>query len=134
MGRSGGIGRADPRDDRRDDRDDLFTTLVKAIYQATKRLGATHWIIAIEKSLRRRIARYGLPFQLAGPEVDYYGLVAPYIMSLAELDQVILGRQFSSLDDFSVGLEPALWPSLDEHDTAPRHVPGSRITPPAAPN
>ena len=94
-----------PSHDRRRERDDVFVTLVKALYHATKRLGATHWIIAIEKSLRRRIARYGLPFQLAGPEGDYYGCVAPYIMSLAELDQVIHGRQFASLDSFPIGLE-----------------------------
>ena len=30
--------------------DDVFATLVKAVYHATKRLGATHWIVAIEKS------------------------------------------------------------------------------------
>ena len=94
-----------PAYDRRRERDDVFVTLVKALYHATKRMGATHWIIAIEKSLRRRIARYGLPFQLAGPEGDYYGCVAPYIMSLAELDRVIHGRQFASLDSFPIGLE-----------------------------
>ena len=92
-----------PRTSGATERDDVFVTLVKALYHATKRLGATHWIIAVEKSLRRRIARYGLPFQLAGPEVDYYGLVAPYIMSVAEFDQVIHGRQFASLDDFPIG-------------------------------
>jgi N-acyl amino acid synthase of PEP-CTERM/exosortase system len=97
-----------PGHDRRREHDDVFVTLVKALYHATKRMGATHWIVAIEKPLRRRIARYGLPFQLAGPEVDYYGCVAPYIMSLAELDQVIHGHQFASLDSFPVGLEPAL--------------------------
>jgi N-acyl amino acid synthase of PEP-CTERM/exosortase system len=91
--------------DRRVERDEVFATLVKAIYRATRRLGATHWIIAVEKSLRRRIAHYGLPFELAGPEADYYGLVAPYIMSMAELDRVICGRQFVSLDHFPIGGE-----------------------------
>ena len=47
--------------------------------------------------------RYGLPFQLAGPEVDYYGRVAPYIMKVAEFDRVIIGRQFAALDDFPWG-------------------------------
>jgi N-acyl amino acid synthase of PEP-CTERM/exosortase system len=97
-----------PAYERRVQRGDVFAPLVKALYHATKRLGATHWIIAIEKSLRRRIAQYGLPFHLAGPEADYYGRVAPYIMSLAELDRVIDGRQFASLDDFPIGLEPAV--------------------------
>jgi N-acyl amino acid synthase of PEP-CTERM/exosortase system len=98
-------------------RDDVFATLVKAVYHATKRLGATHWLIAIEKPLRRRLARYGLPFELAGPEVDYYGRVAPYIMNLVELDRVIIGRQFAALDDFALGLPPGLWPELDEHNS-----------------
>ena len=93
--------------ERRQERGDVFVTLVKALYRATKRLGATHWIVAVEKPLRRRIAHYGLPFRLAGPDVDYYGSVAPYIMSIAELDKVIHGRQFASLDDFPDGLEPA---------------------------
>lgn len=95
-----------PVRERRVEQGDVFATLAKSLYHATKRLGATHWIVAIEKSLRRRVGRYGLPFELAGPEVDYYGLVAPYIMSLADLDQVIHGRQFPSLNDFPVGLEP----------------------------
>jgi len=90
---------------------DAFATLIKAMYHATKRLHGTHWIIAVEKALRRRIARYGLPFRLAGPEVDYYGPVAPYVMSLAELDDVIRARLYAALDDFPVGLEPEYWPS-----------------------
>ena len=98
-------------------RDDVFATLVTAVYHATKRLGATHWLIAIEKPLRRRLARYGLPFQLAGPEVDYYGRVAPYIMNVAEFDRVIIGRQFAVLDDFALGLSPGLWPELDKHNS-----------------
>ena len=100
-----------------DGRRDVFATLIEAVYHATKRLGATHWLIAIEKPLRRRLARYGLPFQLAGPEVDYYGRVAPYIMNMAEFDRVIIGRQFAALDDFALELPPGLWPELDGHNS-----------------
>lgn len=89
---------------------DAFATLIKGMYQATKRLQGTHWIIAVEKALRRRISRYGLPFRLAGPEVDYHGPVAPYIMSLAALDDVIRARIYSVLNDLPVGLEPEYWP------------------------
>lgn len=90
---------------------DALATLIKGLYQVTKRLRGTHWIIAIEKALRRRITRYGLPFRLAGPEVDYHGPVAPYVMSLAELDDVICARKYPILADFLVGLEPEYWPS-----------------------
>jgi N-acyl amino acid synthase of PEP-CTERM/exosortase system len=97
---------------------DAFATLIKGLYQVTKRLHATHWIIAVEKALRRRIARYGLPFSVAGPEVDYHGPVAPYVMSLAEFDEVILTRKYPALDDFPVGLEPEYWPSALRTTTA----------------
>jgi N-acyl amino acid synthase of PEP-CTERM/exosortase system len=89
---------------------DAFATLIRAMYQATKRVHGTHWIIAVEKGLRRRIAHYGLPFRQAGPEVDYHGPVAPYVLNLDELDDVIRTRKYPILDDFPSGLEPEYWP------------------------
>lgn len=91
--------------------DDALAALIKGMYQVTKRLHGTHWIIAIEKALRRRIQRYGLPFRVAGPEVDYFGPVAPYIMSLADLDAVIRSGRYPVLDDFPVGLESEYQPA-----------------------
>jgi N-acyl amino acid synthase of PEP-CTERM/exosortase system len=105
-------------------RDAVFIALVKATYQASKRLGATHWIVAMEKPLLRRTARLGVPFRVAGPEVDYYGAVAPYILNLAELDQMILGQRFAMLEDFLHGLEPEFWPTLDELAMRPLPIPG----------
>lgn len=98
---------------------DALAALIKGIYHATKRMHGTHWIIAIEKALRRRITRYGLPFRVAGPEADYYGPVAPYVMSLAELDDVIRSRKYPALDDFLVGLEPHYWPTPLRQLSAP---------------
>jgi N-acyl amino acid synthase of PEP-CTERM/exosortase system len=83
---------------------DPLASLIKGMYEATKRMHGTHWIIAIEKALRRRIMRYGLPFRPAGPEADYYGPVAPYVMSLTELDEIIRSRAYPVLDDFPVDL------------------------------
>jgi N-acyl amino acid synthase of PEP-CTERM/exosortase system len=113
---TGGNDEPTPVFERRHDRNDVFSTLVEATYHATKRLGVTHWIAAMEDALRRRTARLGLPFQVAGPEVDYYGLVTPYILSIAEFDRVIRGRRFAALNDFPLGLEPELRPRPDEHD------------------
>jgi N-acyl amino acid synthase of PEP-CTERM/exosortase system len=96
--------------ERRDVRRDVFLTLLKAIYQATKRLGATHWVALTETSLQRLVAKYGFPFRAIGPECDYGGRVSPYLMNLAEFDQVILSRRVPELDDFVVGLEPRYWP------------------------
>jgi len=98
-----------PRE-RRDVRREVFLTLLKAIYQATKRLSATHWLVATETSLQRLVAQYGFPFRVIGPECDYGGPVSPYLMNLLQFDQVILSRRLPDLDDFVVGLEPQYWP------------------------
>ncbi len=90
---------------------DPFAALIKVVYQTTKRMHVTHWVVAVEKALRRRLTRYGLPFRQAGPEVDYFGPVAPYVLSLAELDDVILRHEYPSLDELFVGLEPEYWPA-----------------------
>jgi N-acyl amino acid synthase of PEP-CTERM/exosortase system len=96
--------------ERRDVRREVFVTLLKAIYQATKRMGATHWLAATEKSLQRLVTQYGFPFRVIGPDADYGGPVAPYLMSLAEFDQVILSHRIPELASFLVGLEPASRP------------------------
>jgi N-acyl amino acid synthase of PEP-CTERM/exosortase system len=93
-----------------------FITLVKAIITGCKSMGATHFIGATDAALHRWLVHYGLPYRIAGSEVDYYGRVAPYILSLAELDQVVLSRRFAVLDDFPVGMDPAQWPTAGQPD------------------
>ena len=58
-----------------------------SVYQASKRHGITQWLAAIEISLRRLLAKYGFPLRLIGPETDYFGPVAPYLMALTEFDE-----------------------------------------------
>ena len=91
--------------------DDPFAALIKAVYLEAKRLHATHWIVAIEKALRRRLLRYGLPFHLAGPEVDYFGPVAPYVLNVDELDDVVRRGEYPSLDGLPVDVDGDYWPS-----------------------
>ena len=81
-----------------------FLTLLKAIIAGARSVAATHLIFAIERALHRWLAHYGFPCRAAGPEVQYYGRVAPYIVSLVELDEVILGGRFAALNDFPVGV------------------------------
>jgi N-acyl amino acid synthase of PEP-CTERM/exosortase system len=92
---------------------EIVLTLYKALYQASKRLGFTHWVAATERSLQRLVAKYGFPFKAIGPETDYYGLVAPYLMDLQEFDRVILSHRIPMLDDFLDGLEPEFSPAGD---------------------
>jgi phenylacetate-CoA ligase len=95
-------------------RDGVFPTLLKALYQATKRMGATHWLAGMEKSLIHLLALQGLPFRMIGPESDYFGLVAPYQMDLKEFDQIILSGEFPALDAFVIGLEPEFGPQSED--------------------
>jgi N-acyl amino acid synthase of PEP-CTERM/exosortase system len=81
-----------------------FLTLLKAVISAARSIDATHLIFAIEPALERWLVHFGFPCRLSGPEADYYGRVAPYIVSLAELDDVIRGRQFPALEDFPLGV------------------------------
>jgi N-acyl amino acid synthase of PEP-CTERM/exosortase system len=90
-------------------RTEPFITLVKAIMQGAKRAGATHLIGATDAAFHRWLVHYGLPYRVSGPSVDYYGPVAPCIMSLQELDEVVVSRQFPALDGFPVGWDPHQW-------------------------
>lgn len=108
---------ARPRERRR--RAEPFLTLVKSIMQGAKRAGATHLIGATDAAFHRWLVHYGLPYRVAGPEVDYYGPVAPCIMSLHELDEVILGGRYASLDGFPVGWDPSLWPGYGGYGVNP---------------
>jgi N-acyl amino acid synthase of PEP-CTERM/exosortase system len=91
--------------DRRRRHDDVFLTLLKALYQASKRAGATHWLAATEKPLQRMLCQRGFPFHQIGPDGDYFGRVAPYRMDLLEFEAVISTGRFPGLDDFLEGLE-----------------------------
>ncbi len=81
-----------------------FLTLLKAIVAGAWSVNATHLIFAMERALQRWLTHYGFPCRLSGPEVEYYGRVAPYILSLAELDEVVLAGRFAALADFPVGV------------------------------
>jgi len=100
-------------------RTEPFLTLLNAVIRAAKRAGATHLIGATDAALHRWLVHYGFPYRFVGPEVDYYGLVAPCIMSLHELDEIILGGQYASLDGFPVGWEPSLWPGQGGYGVPP---------------
>lgn len=96
--------------ERRREGGEIVMTLYRALYQASKRHGFTHWLAATERSLQRLVVRYRFPFKQVGPEVDYFGLVAPYLMDLAEFDAEILSGQVPALREFLDGLEPRFQP------------------------
>jgi N-acyl amino acid synthase of PEP-CTERM/exosortase system len=84
----------------REVRGEAFLTLLRGLYHATKRMNATHWLAAVEKPLHRLLKQHGFPFRVIGPEANYAGPVAPYLMSLAEFDEVVLSGRIPTLDNF----------------------------------
>jgi N-acyl-L-homoserine lactone synthetase len=84
--------------------------LYRAIYQASKRNGFTHWLVATEPSLQRLLASLQVPFKEVGPLTDYYGPVAPYLVDLSLWDKVIVSRSLPALHSFLDGLEPEFSP------------------------
>lgn len=95
-----------------------FLTLVKAMVQGARLTGATHMMGATDAALHRWLVHFGLPYRISGPSVDYYGAVAPCVMSLQELDGIIASGRFRALDGLGVGWDPRLWPG----SAAERHA------------
>jgi len=91
-----------------------FLTLVKAMVQGGRRAGATHLMGATDAALHRWLVHFGLPYRISGPAVDYYGPVAPCIMSLRELDEIIVSGRFPALERIGVGWDPRRWPEHHE--------------------
>jgi N-acyl amino acid synthase of PEP-CTERM/exosortase system len=84
----------------------IVAALYRELYQASKRAGFTHWLVATEHSLQRLVTGFGFPFRAVGPLTDYFGPVAPFVMDLREFDQVILSGTRPALSSFLDGLEP----------------------------
>jgi N-acyl amino acid synthase of PEP-CTERM/exosortase system len=102
---------------------ELVLALYRAIYQAAKRHRFTHWIAATERSLQRLFAKYQFPFRAIGPESDYYGMVAPYLLSLRAFDELILSGRVPVLNEFLDGLEPEVRPGEPIAAAAATHEP-----------
>jgi N-acyl amino acid synthase of PEP-CTERM/exosortase system len=88
------------------DRGDVLITVSKAVYLASKRLGATHWLVSIERSLARLLTRCGFPFRQLGPQFDYLGAVAPYSMDLAEFEEDARSGRYPQVTDFVASSDP----------------------------
>jgi N-acyl-L-homoserine lactone synthetase len=100
---------------RRRRRTEPFMTLMTAVFLAAKQEGATHVIGATDAALHRWLTHLGFPYRVSGPAVDYYGLVAPCVISLRELDDVILSGRYPALEGIPVGPAPFLWPGQTAH-------------------
>ena len=62
--------------------------LYQTVYAHAKARQLTHLVAAMEPALVRICAAFDIPWKPIGPEVDYGGLVRPYVLSLAEFDAI----------------------------------------------
>lgn len=101
--------------------------LYREAYQAARRSGIAHLLAAVERPLARLLNVVGFTFEQIGPEVDYYGPVAPFMLDLDRFDRLVVRRRPGLLRFLAEGLEPSLYPEplrlLDEaaECTSPKH-------------
>jgi N-acyl-L-homoserine lactone synthetase len=93
------------------DRAAVIPTMYKSLYQFSKRAGFTHWLVATERSLHRLLTNFGFPFRPVGPQIDYFGPVAPYVMDFQEFEQTLVSGARPHLATFLDGLEPEFHPA-----------------------
>ncbi len=95
-------------DNRRRHRPDIVVGLYKSLYQTSKRQGITHWLAAMEPGLVKLLRRFYFNFEPIGPEVDYYGPVRPYIVSLESIEEEVYTNSKPFYTSFVKGLPPEL--------------------------
>lgn len=89
---------------------EILIGLCRLLYQESKRRGLTHWLLAMERSLFVLLKRMGFRYQPAGPEIDYYGPVRPYVSSLDALERGLHETFPEMLSYLTHGLERELVP------------------------
>lgn len=68
---------------------EIMGGICKYFFHESKRLGVTHWLIAVEPALHALVTRMGWPFMPVGPEVDYFGPVRPYLAEAAVAERIL---------------------------------------------
>ena len=77
---------------RRDDAAQVLMTLYRQMYAYSRANDIGHWYAAMERPLARSLLRMNIAFKAIGPQIDYYGPVAPYLASLQEVEAQVGAR------------------------------------------
>ena len=96
------------KDNRRRHRPDIVVGLYKSLYQESKKHGITHWLAVMEPGLLKLLRRFYFDFEPIGPEVDYYGPVRPYMVSLEDIEDKVYQSSKPFYASFVKGLPPEL--------------------------
>ncbi len=84
--------------------------LYRELYHESKRLGIRYWYALMEKTLRTLLKIHGFVFNPIGPEVEFYGMVTPYLADITEMEQNVHEKFPQFFDYFMDHLEPELQP------------------------
>lgn len=99
-------------EDRRRGSPPFVLHLYREIYQACRRNRIRMLLAAMERPLARLIAGFGFDFEQIGPEIDYYGPVAPFVLDLDRFDRDVAVARPGLLRFLADGLEPSLYPPI----------------------
>lgn len=86
--------------------------LYRAMYHESKRTGVRYWFALMEKSLWLLLKIHGFVFRPIGREVDFYGMVTPYIADISELEKNVHQKFPQFFAYFMESLEPELQPKF----------------------
>lgn len=79
--------------ERRHEAPQILLSLYRQMYAYSRANGIDHWYAAMERPLARSLQRMNFPFRSVGPETDYYGPVAPYLLDFRELETQLSARR-----------------------------------------
>jgi N-acyl amino acid synthase of PEP-CTERM/exosortase system len=99
---------------------EIMIGICSMLYQESKRRGVTHWMVAMERSLYLMLKRLGFRYCQAGPEVDYFGPVRPYVTSIEEFEACLYATFPDTLRYLAHGLEHELIPNCLLSEVASR--------------
>lgn len=79
----------DARRERRVQSPQILLSLYRQMYACSLRDGIRYWYAAMEPQLARALSQMNFGFRQIGPPADYYGMVAPYVADLRDLEERI---------------------------------------------
>jgi N-acyl amino acid synthase of PEP-CTERM/exosortase system len=92
---------------------EILAGLNKCIYHQSKKLGVTHWLVAMERGLYVMLKRIGYLYRPIGPTVDYYGPVTPYIALVEDIERSLCIKHPRAFAYWMDGLEPQFRPPYE---------------------
>lgn len=63
--------------------------LYRELYRESKKRGITHWYALMEKGLWLLLRIHGFAFEPIGEEVNFYGMVKPYLGQIAKIEEEV---------------------------------------------